>query len=67
MKELGRLLTYLAMAGVVIFALAGLGSFDAVSGSLVAIVAILLVIVLPVIVVIRMANKEHKEQVKSES
>jgi len=67
MKELGRLLIYLAMAGVVIFALAGLGSIDAVSGSIVGIVAILLVIILPVYVVIKMAKKEHKDRANTES
>ncbi|VAW83950.1 hypothetical protein MNBD_GAMMA16-1771 [hydrothermal vent metagenome] len=67
MKELGRLLIYLTMAGVVIFALAGLGSIDAVSGALVGIIAIILVVILPVYVVIRMAKKEHKDRAKTES
>ncbi len=67
MKEIGRLLIYVAAAGVVIFAIAGLGAIEALSGSIVGILAILLVVVLPVYISLKMAKKEQKDRLKTKS
>ncbi|NOY73003.1 MAG: hypothetical protein GXP14_11615 [Gammaproteobacteria bacterium] len=67
MKEMGRLLIYVAAAGVVIFAIAGLGAIEALSGSTVGIIAILLVVILPVYISLKMAKKEQKDRIKTKS